>query len=70
VFYRGHLLGQQRVDLLIGAEVVLEIKSVDRVAAVHRAQLLRYLRVARLRAGLLVNFNVAVLPDGLQRIVL
>ena len=70
VFYRGHLLSDQRVDLVVDKRLVLEVKAVDQLARVHRGQALSYLRVSQLTAGLLVNFNVAVLPDGLRRIVL
>jgi GxxExxY protein len=46
------------------------LKSVERLGPVHRAQILKYLRATRLRVGILVNFNVAVLQDGLRRIIL
>jgi GxxExxY protein len=49
---------------------VIEVKSIEQLLAVHHRQILNYMRVARLRAGLLLNFNVAVLPDGMSRKVL
>jgi GxxExxY protein len=58
------------LDLLIAEQIVLELKSIERLGPVHRAQLLKYLRATRLRVGLLVNFNVAVIQDGLRRIIL
>ena len=70
VSYRDQLLCHQRVDLVVGGQIVVELKAVDRLNPVHHAQMLSYLRVAKLRIGLLVNFNVPVLPDGLKRIVL
>jgi len=70
VTYRGHLLCHHRLDLVVASQVVVEIKAVDRLAPVHQAQLLNYLRVSRLRAGLLINFNVPVLQEGIRRIVL
>jgi GxxExxY protein len=70
VMYRGHLLCHQRLDLIVAGQIVLEIKSVEHLNPVHQAQVLNYLRVARLRVGLLMNFNVATLQDGLKRIVL
>ena len=70
VTYRGELLCDQWLDVVVGGELVLEIKSVERLAAIHHSQLLNYMRVAQLRAGLLMNFNVAVLQDGLHRRVL
>jgi GxxExxY protein len=53
-----------------GSKIVIEIKSVERLNPVHHAQLLSYLRVSNLRVGLLMNFNVPVLQDGLKRVVL
>jgi len=70
VMYREQLLCHQRVDIVVGGEVVLEIKSVDHLNPVHRAQLMTYLRITKLRIGLLLNFNVALLPDGIKRVVL
>ncbi len=70
VMYRGQLLCHQRLDLVVAGQLVLEIKSVERLSPVHHAQLLNYLHVSKLRAGILLNFNVAVLKDGLRRIVL
>ncbi len=56
--------------IVVGNQVVLEVKSVDDLAPIHHKQILNYMRIARLRAGLLVNFNVALLPDGLSRKIL
>ena len=67
VTYRGELLCEQRLDFVVGRAIVLEIKSVDLLASVHHAQLLNYMRVSGMRAGLLMNFNVGVLRDGLVR---
>jgi len=58
------------VDFVVGGAIVLEIKSIEQLVSVHHAQLLNYMRVAQLRAGLLMNFNVAVLRDGMKRKVL
>jgi GxxExxY protein len=70
VMYRGQLLCHQRLDLVVVGQIVLEIKSVGQLHPVHHAQVLSYLRVSRLPVGLLMNFNVPVLQDGLKRIVL
>ena len=70
VIYRGQQLCEHRLDFVVRGEIVLEIKSVERLVPVHHSQLLNYMRVAHLRAGLLMNFNVAVLRDGLCRKVL
>jgi len=58
-----------RVDLLVERTVIVEIKSVDRLSAVHGKQVTTYLRLTGLKVGLLINFNVAVLKEGLRRIV-
>jgi GxxExxY protein len=70
VTYRGELLCEQRLDFVVGRSIVVEIKSVEHLTTLHDAQLLNYMRVARLRVGLLMNFNVPVLRDGLRRRVL
>jgi GxxExxY protein len=58
-----------RVDLIVGEKVVIEIKSVDALAPVHKKQLETYLRLMDLRLGLLINFNVVLIKDGIQRVV-
>jgi GxxExxY protein len=64
------LLCEQRLDFVVAEAIVLEIKATEMIAPVHHSQLLSYLRVSRLRVGLLMNFNVPVLKDGLVRKVL
>ena len=56
-----------RVDILVGGAVAVEVKSVQALALVHDAQLLTYLRLGGWRVGLLINFNVVVLKDGIHR---
>jgi len=56
-----------RIDLLVDDAVIVELKSVDQLAPVHEAQLLSYMRLARIRTGLLINFNQQRLIDGLRR---
>ncbi|MBI5502182.1 MAG: GxxExxY protein [Deltaproteobacteria bacterium] len=58
-----------RADLLVDFRVVVEVKSVERVLPLHEAQLLTYLRLGGWRVGLLFNFNVPVLRDGILRVV-
>jgi|SRR6185295_11204082 len=70
VRYRGTLLCHQRLDLLIEGQLVLELKSVERLDSIHVAQVLSYLRVADVRLGLLVNFNVSILKNGIRRVIL
>ena len=69
VTYRSEILCQQRLDLVVEQKLLLEIKSVERLAPIHHAQVRSYLRVSGLRVGLLMNFNVPVLPEGIRRIV-
>ena len=59
----------QRVDLVVEKIVLLELKTVPRLRPIHRAQVISYLKTLNLRVGLLVNFNVPLLKDGIQRIV-
>jgi GxxExxY protein len=57
------------MDLVVNDCVVVEIKSVDRLMPIHEAQLLTYLKIANHKLGLLINFNVPLLKDGLRRLV-
>jgi GxxExxY protein len=70
VAYRGVEIPGQRVDLIIEGLIVVELKSVATLADVHRAQLISYLRTTGLRGGLLINFDVRLLKDGIVRVVL
>ena len=71
VQYKGILLDcGYRVDVLIENELILELKSVAALTNVHEAQLLTYMKLAEKPVGLLINFNVAKLKDGLKRMVL
>jgi len=71
IVYRGQKLDGQgfRLDLLVGDTVVVELKSVKKVEAVHKKQLLTYLRLADKPLGLLINFNEPLLKDGITRII-
>jgi len=57
-----------RLDLLVSKRVVIEVKAIETVAAVHKAQLLSYLRLGDFRLGYLLNFNVSLMKDGIFRI--
>lgn len=70
VVYRGIELDcGYRIDLLVEDEVIVELKSVERVEKIHKMQLRSYLRLSGLKVGLLINFNVEVLVKGVSRIV-
>lgn len=68
--YKGHPVGKSRLDLLVADEVVVELKAVDALADVHKAQVIAYLRATGHRLGLLINFNVSVLRDGIKRLIM
>jgi GxxExxY protein len=67
--YRGDVIGSHRLDLIVGGEVVVELKATSRLEPIFQAKLISYLRATRLRVGLLINFNAPVLKEGLKRIV-
>lgn len=55
------------IDLIVNEQVIVELKAVEKVLPVHEAQLMTYLRLTKLRVGLLINFNVPVLREGIKR---
>jgi GxxExxY protein len=59
-----------RVDLLVDSELIVELKSVDKILPIHQAQLLTYMKLANISVGLLIKFNVTVLKNGITRMVL
>ena len=59
-----------RLDILVENRLIIELKAVDKLLAVHQAQLLTYMKVTNVRVGILINFNVRVLREGLRRLVL
>ena len=59
-----------RLDLMVENKVILELKSVDQIAPVHKAQLLTYMKLSGKRIGILINFNVADLKEGICRMIL
>jgi GxxExxY protein len=70
VSYKGVALDcDLRLDVVVDGRLVLELKSVEKLLAIHEAQLLTYLKLSGIHTGLLINFNVALLRDGLKRMV-
>ena len=70
IWYKGiRLKGRHRLDFLVGSQLILEIKSVEALLDVHKAQLLSQLRLTHLESGLLINFNVVKLHLGIRRAV-
>ena len=70
IVYRGVKLEcSYRLDLMIEREVIVEIKSVEKLLPIHQAQLMSYLKLSDCKVGLLINFNVKVLKNGIKRVV-
>ena len=70
IYYKGQLISQHRPDLIVAEEIVVEVKSIERIAEVHVAQVKTYLRVTSLNVGLILNFNGATMRAGVRRVVL
>jgi GxxExxY protein len=59
-----------RIDLLVNGQVILELKSIDEIAPIHKAQVMTYLKLSGLKIGLLLNFNVLDMKKGINRIIM
>jgi GxxExxY protein len=70
VNYKGKHVGEGRVDFLVESELIVETKAIECFAPIHLAQVISYLRATGYPLGLLINFNVPLLKDGIKRIVL
>jgi GxxExxY protein len=69
--YKGRQLSSiYRLDLLVERTVIIEVKAVEKLGAIHLAQMLTYLRHTGLQVGLILNFNTTILRDGIKRVVL
>ena len=70
LMYRGHRIDDAlKIDLLVKEKVIIEVKAVKSLDPIHRAQLMTYLKLRNLQLGFLVNFNVTLIKDGIERIV-
>jgi len=58
------------IDLFVDDELIVELKSVDKIMEIHKAQLLTYMKLSEVKVGLLINFNVEILKTGIKRFVL
>lgn len=67
--YKGKVVGEGRIDLLVGGRLVVELKTVEQFAPIHRAQVLHYLKAGRYHLGLLINFKTTVLKNGIERVI-
>tara|TARA_B100000683_G_C12423858_1_gene528906 strand:- start:98 stop:469 length:372 start_codon:yes stop_codon:yes gene_type:complete len=71
VEYKGQKIDcGYRIDLLVEGQLILELKCVDALTSVHQAQLMTYMKLAKIKTGFLINFNVSLLKNGLKRFVL
>jgi len=71
VFYDGEPLDEKmRVDLIVAGKVIVELKTVDALMPIHEAQVLTYLKLTNCEVGLLMNFNIRWMKDGIKRIAL
>ena len=70
LMYKGRAVGKHRIDFLIEDQVILELKAVEVIHSIYEAQLLTYLRATGKRVGLLMNFNVERLKDGIKRLII
>lgn len=70
VHYKGHPVGENRLDILVGGMLVVELKTVDALAPLHHAQVLSYLKATGNQLGLLINFNAVIIRSGIERVVL
>jgi GxxExxY protein len=69
VTYRGEPIGHKRLDFVIAGRMVLELKAIEQLLPVHLAQVRTYLKLTGLQLGLLINFNSAILKNGIRRII-
>lgn len=69
VLYKDREIGKHWIDLLVGKLLVVELKTVDALAEIHEAQVISYLNASHLPLGLLINFNVPILKNGVRRII-
>lgn len=69
VEYKGVAIGKRRIDLIAGQRLVVEFKAVEELTPLHKAQVKTYLKLTQMRLGLLINFNVILLKEGIKRII-
>ncbi len=68
--YKGKEIGEHRIDVLVDDQIIVELKAVEAMHKIYEAQLLTYLRAMDKKIGLLINFNVVRLKDGIKRLIL
>lgn len=70
VSYKGHPVGDGRIDFLVEHSVIVELKAAEKLLPIHQAQVMSYLKAKGCRLGLLINFHERLLKDGVRRVVL
>jgi GxxExxY protein len=70
VYSKERKVGEMRLDLLICGKLIVELKAVDALLPIHKAQVIGYLQLTKRRLALLINFNVRALKDGVRRVIL
>ena len=70
IYKEVHLEAGYRIDLFVENCIVIEVKSIEALAEIHMAQILTYLKLSNCNLGLLVNFNVLHLKDGIKRVII
>ena len=70
IAYKGRKVGAGKIDFVVGDRLIVELKTVDSILPLHLAQVISYLKATGLRLGLLLNFNVATMKEGIQRVAL
>ena len=70
VNYKGYPVGEGELDFLVGDSIIVELKAVEKLSPIHEAQVISYLKMTNCPLGLLINFNVPILKEGIKRIIL
>ena len=69
VMYKGEVIGEKRLDFIVAGKLIIELKAVEELSPLHKAQLNSYLKITGLKLGLLINFNTILLKDGIKRVI-
>ena len=69
ILYKGKCVGKGRIDLLVDRRIIIELKVVENLLPLHRAQVISYLKLTKLQLALIINFNVEVLRAGVRRVI-
>lgn len=71
ILYKGEKIScSYRIDLVVGGQVIVELKSCSRIERIHEAQIMTYMKLTQIDIGLLINFNTVMLKDGIRRIII